>query len=112
GGVILEILDEGAGLRAFGEHVRLAFVVLLATWCHGSSVPGARTAGGRARLKRPIGHGTPCRKPLPRAAPERACGAGTPRAYGTGMNLSRRGPEMTTFDDREHAFEAKYAHDE
>lgn len=28
------------------------------------------------------------------------------------MNLSRRGPEMTTFDDREHAFEAKYAHDE
>ena len=28
------------------------------------------------------------------------------------MNLSRRGPEMTTFDDRENAFEAKFAHDE
>src|SRR5690606_25881066 len=28
------------------------------------------------------------------------------------MNLSRRGPEMTTFDDRENAFEAKCAHDE
>ena len=27
------------------------------------------------------------------------------------MNLSRRGPEMTTFDDRENAFEAKFAHD-
>src|SRR5690606_38896602 len=46
GGVILEILDEGPGLRALVEDLRLAFVDLLATWCHGSSVPGARTAGG------------------------------------------------------------------
>jgi hypothetical protein len=26
--------------------------------------------------------------------------------------IARTGPTMTTFDDREHAFEAKFAHDE
>lgn len=28
-----------------------------------------------------------------------------------GKELQSRGPPMTTFDDREHAFEAKFAHD-
>ncbi len=38
GGVVLEILDEGAGLGAFEQHLGLAFVDLLASR-HGRGLP-------------------------------------------------------------------------
>lgn len=42
---------------------------------------------------------------------QRACEAGAWRAYG-GNTTMQTGARMTTFDDRENAFENKFAHDE
>lgn len=99
GRVILEILNDGTRFGAFVQDLCFAFVDFLATGHHYLS-----NAGGLGR--RGLKHGDLCASyAMP---PLRASGT-------TGISLLTKihseGRQMTTFDDREHAFEAKFAHD-
>ena len=149
GGVVLEILDQGAGLGSFVKDLGLAFVNLLALAVHGpvpaygrppetkiarpyvegedpvlaarfGIVRAVNLVRGLLSRRRPsiqmrwpaahsLGTGCPCDGSQVAFAGGRSIDGACPDVSGVdGALLS----EMTTFDDREKAFEAKYALDQ